>query len=258
MAGIKLKEADAIHDVSLRKIDIAQQYLGVLSSVFEQESAMGKAIFLFQQGLAVASVWISTAQANAKAMAILALPPLWGPVVATNTANAAIQTGLIVAQTIGNFIGSSKKKKDYDTGGYTGDGGVYEPAGIVHRGEYVIPQWLVKNPALQPMIGMTEFLRRNKGLSGMQLNPLVQSGITAGGGYAAGGPISGIASGMQAPSFTIGSDPELKAINRALAEELRYLRENGIKAKVAGYGGEGSVADALTKIANLAKSVGLK
>ena len=32
----------------------------------------------------------------------------------------------------------------YDTGGYTGDGGKYEPAGIVHRGEVVIPQERVR------------------------------------------------------------------------------------------------------------------
>lgn len=32
----------------------------------------------------------------------------------------------------------------YATGGYTGKGGKYEPAGIVHRGEVVIPQELVK------------------------------------------------------------------------------------------------------------------
>lgn len=32
----------------------------------------------------------------------------------------------------------------YATGGYTGDGGKYEPAGIVHRGEVVIPQEYVK------------------------------------------------------------------------------------------------------------------
>ena len=30
--------------------------------------------------------------------------------------------------------------KMYDTGGYTGAGGKYEPAGIVHKGEYVIPK----------------------------------------------------------------------------------------------------------------------
>ena len=32
----------------------------------------------------------------------------------------------------------------YATGGYTGDGGKYEPAGIVHRGEVVLPQEIVK------------------------------------------------------------------------------------------------------------------
>lgn len=30
--------------------------------------------------------------------------------------------------------------RGFATGGYTGDGGVFEPAGIVHKGEYVIPQ----------------------------------------------------------------------------------------------------------------------
>lgn len=29
---------------------------------------------------------------------------------------------------------------EFDTGGFTGRGGVHEPAGIVHRGEYVVPQ----------------------------------------------------------------------------------------------------------------------
>src|SRR5690606_6028281 len=28
----------------------------------------------------------------------------------------------------------------YDVGGYTGRGGKYEPAGVVHRGEYVVPK----------------------------------------------------------------------------------------------------------------------
>ncbi|TDX44577.1 hypothetical protein C7959_1501, partial [Orenia marismortui] len=38
---------------------------------------------------------------------------------------------------------------EWATGGYTGDGGKFEPAGIVHKGEYVIPKWLVnKKPEL--------------------------------------------------------------------------------------------------------------
>lgn len=32
----------------------------------------------------------------------------------------------------------------YASGGYTGDGGKYEPKGVVHGGEYVIPKWQVQ------------------------------------------------------------------------------------------------------------------
>lgn len=33
---------------------------------------------------------------------------------------------------------AEKKLKGYSSGGYTGDGGMFEPAGIVHKGEYVV------------------------------------------------------------------------------------------------------------------------
>lgn len=43
------------------------------------------------------------------------------------------------------FTSDGRRFKDgFATGGYTGSGGMYEPAGIVHRGEVVIPQHLVK------------------------------------------------------------------------------------------------------------------
>lgn len=60
---------------------------------------------------------------------------------------------------LGSFL---KGKSD---GGYTGDGGKYDPAGIVHRGEWVVPQEVVKQP------GMLNFL----------------SHLTYGKGYADGG-----------------------------------------------------------------------
>ena len=40
--------------------------------------------------------------------------------------------------------GTADNSFHYASGGYTGPGGKYEPAGIVHRGEVVIPQELVK------------------------------------------------------------------------------------------------------------------
>lgn len=40
----------------------------------------------------------------------------------------------------GSDSGPAKRHGGYATGGYTGDGGKYEPAGVVHRGEWVLPK----------------------------------------------------------------------------------------------------------------------
>jgi lambda family phage tail tape measure protein len=37
-------------------------------------------------------------------------------------------------------MSANLKSGNYYTGGYTGRGGKYEPAGVVHRGEYVVPK----------------------------------------------------------------------------------------------------------------------
>ncbi|UAN38785.1 phage tail tape measure protein [Enterobacter asburiae] len=60
-------------------------------------------------------------------------------------------------------------------GGYTGDGGKHDVAGVVHRGEWVVPQSVVKKP------GMLSFLNQ----------------LTYGNGYAEGGLVGG---GMPKPS----------------------------------------------------------
>ena len=44
--------------------------------------------------------------------------------------------------------------KGYSSGGYTGDGGKYEPAGIVHRGEYVINASTTKDLGLNNSVGV--------------------------------------------------------------------------------------------------------
>ncbi len=48
----------------------------------------------------------------------------------------------------------------FSEGGYTGNGSKYEPAGTVHRGEYVLPQEAVNNPAFAPLLNVTEQARR--------------------------------------------------------------------------------------------------
>lgn len=50
----------------------------------------------------------------------------------------------------------------YSDGGYTGDGDRYEVAGLVHRGEYVVPKPIMDNPRVVDAVGTIEAIRRNK------------------------------------------------------------------------------------------------
>lgn len=97
----------------------------------------------------------------------------------------------------------------YSEGGYTGDGDRYEVAGVVHRGEYVVPKPIMGNPLVIDAVGTIEAIRRNK---------LLTSGLPASSGagsYADGG-------------FTSPSQPadaaELTVAVKELREALRHLR----------------------------------
>ena len=69
----------------------------------------------------------------------------------------------------------------YSDGGYTGDGDRYEVAGVVHRGEYVVPKPIMDNPRVVDAVGTIEAIRRNKVLgSGIP-------SVTPAAGYADGG-----------------------------------------------------------------------
>ena len=72
-------------------------------------------------------------------------------------------------------VGTPAEDGSFWSGGYTGPGGKFEPAGIVHRGEYVVPQEIVRQS------GALAFLER-----------LRRQGMSALRGYASGGLVSGI------------------------------------------------------------------
>lgn len=75
----------------------------------------------------------------------------------------------------------------YSDGGYTGDGDRYEVAGVVHRGEYVVPKPIMDNPRVVDAVGTIEAIRRNKILSSsVAVAPI--SGY-ADGGYTAPAPV---------------------------------------------------------------------
>lgn len=71
-------------------------------------------------------------------------------------ATAAAKTALIATA----FAAAKAAISSWADGGYTGRGGKYEPAGTVHKGEYVLPQEAVNNPAFAPLLNVTEQARR--------------------------------------------------------------------------------------------------
>jgi TP901 family phage tail tape measure protein len=97
--------------------------LGAFASVAKQDSAA-------QKGLAISQALINTYLGATQVLSDKTLPT----VAKIAGVAAVLASGLAAVQRIRGFA----------DGGYTGSGGKYEPAGIVHRGEYVLPQEVVK------------------------------------------------------------------------------------------------------------------
>ena len=88
--------------------------------------------------------------------------------------------------------------RGFDIGGYTGDGGKYEPAGIVHKGEYVMPKAATK------VIGVDNL----RALHRRALNGRLANDQSVLQGFAEGGLVGGAMARTQAPA----SVPSSKAV----------------------------------------------
>ncbi len=157
LVQIKLDELAKKQEIGDAVFSAANSLFGGLAELAGKETAMGKAMFLFQQAAAIGQVIFNTAIANAKAVATFPLT-LGMPWVAINTASAIGSIASIVAQSIANF----SQPKGYASGGYTGAGGKNEPAGIVHKGEYVIPADMLRNPQIAMMVAGLENMRQTR------------------------------------------------------------------------------------------------
>ena len=104
---------------------------GTLTSVVEQsagkQSAAYKAMFAVSKAFAIAEATVKLSQAVSQALA--------DPTVLTPAQKFANMAAVAAA---GANVISQIMSVGFASGGYTGDGGKYAPAGIVHRGEYVI------------------------------------------------------------------------------------------------------------------------
>ncbi|MFY0129018.1 phage tail length tape measure family protein [Klebsiella aerogenes] len=100
-----------------------------MGTMFGEQSVMYKAAFVTQKAFALAQAAVQLPMAMAQALSSQPFP--------YNLAAMATVAGLMA--TITSSI-SSAAAVGFASGGYTGSGGKYQPAGIVHKGEYVFDQ----------------------------------------------------------------------------------------------------------------------
>lgn len=106
-------------------------------------------------------------------------------------------------------------KTGYSVGGHTGNGPTLEVAGVVHRGEYVVPKWQMQDPVSFDYVRVLETIRQTR----TRMNPLPVRH-----GYAEGGPVS-------TPVSPTYDDRELKQTLNAMNRLLIKLDRQGVRTE---------------------------
>lgn len=149
--AIRQKNREAEAKAALNKIIAEQElatisgFLGAAMALFDEQSAEYKAFATFQ-------TLISTYSTAQKAYEAAFVPPT-----VASPALGAANVAIAVAQGLANIAAINGVQ--FAEGGFTGTGGKFEPAGIVHKGEYVAPQHVVNSPMAQPHINALEGMR---------------------------------------------------------------------------------------------------
>jgi len=168
-------------------------------------------------GLKIAQATAAGALAIAQTIGNLGLPKalpaiiIAGIMTAANIATIVAQRNAIKNSTVSGVstggYGSRTVNSGYSDGGFTGYGQRLEPAGTVHKGEYVVPMPEMRIPAVQYHVREIESYRRQRTSS----NALP--------GYADGGYVSP------------GENPDSSLkIMYELLSYLKFLKKNPVKA----------------------------
>lgn len=200
----------------------ADQRAAIEEKYEAKKLALQKKYANINMGIQIAQTIVAGALAIMQALAQLG-PVAGGIMAGVIAATTAAQVAVIVAQrnavmnstaagssdsaSVRMVTGGDSGSGGYSEGGFTGYGGRLEPAGIVHRGEYVVPVPEMRDPEAYSHVMAIERIRSRRS----RRNPLP--------GFADGGYTG-------SPSYS--TDAALGS----MMSELRALRRNPIKAYV--------------------------
>lgn len=176
-----------IADARMQLKEIQVQAIGDLAStlagMFEQGSAAQIAMIAVEKAIAIAQIWMNLAKEKSAinlAAANIAAMPIPGARVASIAyasamtakalAQAKINTGLIVAQTVASSVSSGKREKTpgYATGGFTGYGADDQVAGLVHKNEFVVNANALRNPEVRRAVSYIDMAQKSGKIANTQ------------------------------------------------------------------------------------------
>lgn len=221
----EIAASDAKYDVLIRQAENNGEDTAALEQEKENKKLeIQKKYADVNFAIKIAQIVADTAVAVMKAWADLG--PIGGPIAAAMITATGIAQGIaakaerdkIKNMQPGNTATpastamptATRSLTGFSEGGYTGDGGRYEVAGVVHKGEYVVPKPIMDNPRVVDAVGTIEAIRRNK---------LYGAGMIAGpqgAGFADGG--------FTSPSGDGGGLSELAATVDDLKKAVAGLR----------------------------------
>ena len=152
--------------------------------VAKVKTEANKKMFKMQVMQAIAQTATSAINAYSSAAAV----PLIGYILAPIAAASAVAAGMLQVAAIKKQQEASAAQ-GYAKGGFTGDGGKYEVAGIVHKGEWVASQELLQSPVARPMIEALDYAQRTNTIGSLRSDDVSRS-IVAPSVYAQSAPSS--------------------------------------------------------------------
>lgn len=150
-----------------------------------------------------------TATAALNAYSSAAAVPLVGYILAPIAASMAVAAGMMQVAAIKKQQQASEAQ-GYAEGGFTGKGGKYEPAGVVHKGEWVASQELVNSPVARPMIDALDYAQRNNTIGALRGSDVSRSISPMGG---------------QVQTVVVQQAPAAQAEIAAVAEYANVMRQ---------------------------------
>ncbi|MDD6723722.1 MAG: hypothetical protein PUE10_07515, partial [Bacteroidales bacterium] len=174
-AEIQIKAIEKRYD---REIELAQgnsYKVKKLEAQKEKETAKvknnaSKKQYQMQIIQAIAQSLVAGLNAYASTLAIPIVGPALAPAaMAVALAMGAAQVALLKKQQ------QASEAQGYSQGGFTKPGGVNEPAGVVHAGEWVASQKLLANPVARPMIEALDYAQRTNTIGSLRSEDVSRS-----------------------------------------------------------------------------------